>query len=345
MNIGIIGTNFISDEFVDAAKRVGGYQLHSVYSRKEETGQYFANRHGISHVYTDMEAFLSDPELEAVYIASPNSFHCRQALSAMNHGKHALVEKPIASNLTELARMEAAARENGVVLMEAMRPAYLPGYDWVRANLKRLGTIRSAEFHFCQYSRRYDRFKDGEILNAFDPSLSNAAVMDIGVYVLHTFLMLFGRPDRTQASSIKLSNGMEGGGAALLTYPDMTASLRWSKISDDPEPSRILGENGYMTLDRLSRLEHVTLSLRNGEKEEFVDESTDNNMIYELDHFKKLVKKISLQPSAGQPDMPSCVIENIPIIDDPLVTTRLCLEVMDDIRRQTGVVFPADHQI
>lgn len=342
MKIGIIGTNFISDEFVDAAKRVGGYVLHSVYSRRAETGQVFADRHGISKIYTDMNAFMSDPELEAVYIASPNSFHCPQALLAINHGKHALVEKPIATNLAELTRMETAAQKNGVILMEAMRPAYLPGYEWIRANLGRLGTIRSAEFHFCQYSRRYDRFKEGEVLNAFDPKLSNAAVMDIGVYVLHTFLMLFGKPERIQASSIKLSNGMEGSGMALFSYSDMTASLSWSKISDNPQPSLILGEHGYMTLDRLSRLERVTLSLRNGEVDEFVDDSTDNNMIYELEIFKKLVGGNAAGSSTDQSGAPSCVAGNVPIADDPLAITRLCIEVMDEIRRQTGIVFPAD---
>ncbi len=335
MKIGIIGTNFISDEFVDAAKRIGGYTLHSVYSRKNETGQAFADRHGISSVYTDMEAFLADPVLDAVYIASPNSIHCSHALAAMNHGKHALVEKPIASNLAELTRMEAAARENGVILMEAMRPAYLPGYDWIRANMGRLGAIRSAEFHFCQYSRRYDRFKAGEVLNAFNPGLSNAAVMDIGVYVLHTFLMLFGRPEQIHASSVRLSNGMEGSGMALLTYPDMTAALSWSKISDNSQPSLILGEDGMMTLDRLSRLEQVTLSLRNGETEEFVDNSTDNNMIYELEKFKQLVNtKQSTQPAA-ESDAPSD--------EDILAITRLCVELMDEIRHQTGIVFPADY--
>lgn len=335
MKIGMIGTNFISDEFVDAAMRIGGYELHSVYSRREETGRRFADRHRIAHVYTEMEPFLSDPELEAVYIASPNSFHCPQAIAAMNHGKHALVEKPIASNLAELTRMEAAARENGVILMEAMRPAYLPAYDWIKANLGRLGGIRGVEFHFCQYSRRYDRFKEGEVLNAFNPELSNAALMDIGVYVLHTFLMLFGRPEKVFSSSVKLSNGMEGCGTALFTYPEMTATLNWSKISDNPQPSLILGEDGFMTLDRLSRLEQVTLSLRNGESEVFVDDRTDNNMIYELEKFRELVGRNTSGKAAESPDTA--------FGEDILSITRLCVELTDEIRRQTGIVFPADN--
>lgn len=323
IKIGIIGTNFISDFFVSGAKELGKFELHSVYSRRQETGRQFADRHGIPAVYDDMEAFLSDSALEAVYIASPNSLHCDQAVAAMNHGKHVLVEKPIASNFAELARMEEASRKNSVVMMEAMRAAYLPGYAWVRRNLPRLGQIRGVHFQFCQYSSRYDRFKNGEILNAFNPELSNAAVMDIGVYAVYLFLMLFGRPKRVHAASVRLSNGFEGCGTALFTYPDMVGTLSWSKITAGILPSVIEGENGTLSIDHLTQFQHGVLALRSGETEHFEDDTAkDINMIYELEVFQKLID--------GEFD------------GDILAVSRLCMEMLDEIRRQAEIHFPAD---
>lgn len=331
MNIGIIGTNFISDELVDGTARSGGFDLHSVYSRKLSTGREFGAKYGVTEVFDDLDQFFSDPELEAVYIASPNGFHCAQAVAAINHGKHVLVEKPAAVNLRELSEMEEAAERNGVVLMEAMRAAWLPGYRWIRERLSLIWPVRNVHFQFCQYSRRYDHYKAGEIPNAFNPALSNAAVMDIGVYALHTFLMLFGKPEGIRAASMFLPNGMEGTGSAILSYPEMVGTVTWSKITGSPVPSVILGENGSMTIDHLSQLKHVCLNRRDGGTEEYVYTGPKNNMYYELEEFKRLIAQRQRQDKGA---FPAC--------GQATEITRLCIEVMDEIRRQSGIRFPAD---
>ena len=330
MNLGIIGTNFISGWLVEAAANLTDICIHSIYSRKIATGTDFGAKYGVTRVFDALESFLSDPELEAVYVASPNAFHCDQTVAALNHGKHVLVEKPAASNRRELDEMIAAAEKNNVVLMEAMRAAYIPGYQWVIDKLPKLGTIRSAQFQFCQYSSRYDKFKAGEVLNAFKPELSNAAVMDIGVYALHLFLRLFGAPKTVQASSVILSNGMEGTGTALLGYTDMVGAVVWSKITDGIGPSVIQGENGSISINHLTQFTDGKLVLRNGETDEYIYDGPANNMCYELDVFTQLVNKKQSDPSAD--------------VSDILNTTKLCLEVMDEIRCQAGITFPADRK-
>lgn len=328
MNLGIIGTNFISDRLVDASSNIDGVCIHSIYSRKMATGTEFGAKYGVTRVYDDLETFLSDPELDAVYIASPNYCHCAQTIAALNHGKHVLVEKPAASNKQELAQMIEAAEKNNVVLMEAMRAAYVPGYQWVRENLPKLGKIRSAQFQFCQYSSRYDKFKAGVVLNAFNPELSNAAVMDIGVYALYLFLMLFGKPESVHASAVILHNGMEGTGTALLGYPDMIGAVTWSKITEGIGPSVIQGENGSIAIEHLTQFPKAQLILRNGETDEYIYDGPANNMGYEVEVFANLVSK--KQADAG--------FDSSFILED----SRLCFEVMDEVRRQTGVKFPAD---
>ena len=328
MNLGIIGTNFISDRLIEACADLSQITIHSIYSRKMTTGTEFGAKYGVTRIYDDLEAFLSDPELDAVYIASPNYCHCSQTIAALNHGKHVLVEKPAASNKTELNQMIAAAENNHVVLMEAMRSAYIPGYQWVREQLPKLGKIRSAQFQYCQYSSRYDKFKEGVVLNAFNPELSNAAVMDIGVYALYLFLMLFGKPETVQASAVILHNGMEGAGTALLGYKDMVGTVIWSKITEGIGPSVIQGENGSIAIDHISQFPAARMILRNGETAEYVNNGPANNMCFEAEIFADLVAKKTVDRT----------FDSSYILKD----TILCFDVMDEVRRQTGIVFPAD---
>lgn len=236
LKIGMIGTNFISDDFCAAAAQVPGAELSAVYSRKQETGDAFAARHGIPQVYTDYDEFL-DSGLDAVYVASPNFAHCAQTLKALNHKKHVLCEKVMAVNEQEVRSMIDCARQNNVVLLEAMRPDFDPAYDLIEQNLPRIGKLRRTTFEFCQYSSRYDSFREGIIQNAFNPELGNAAVMDIGVYCIHSLVRLFGAPKNVKAFSTKLSNGFDGSGIVLMEYEDMTAEAVYSKIAVSVTPS------------------------------------------------------------------------------------------------------------
>ena len=191
---GIIGTGMISGWFCDAVSEVPGATVGAILSRSADRGAEFAAEKGIyCPVFTDFELFAASG-INAVYVASPNCLHKEHTVKSLERGLHVLCEKPIASNADEYEEMHRAAEKNGKVLLEAMRPAHDPCYDKVRENLPRLGKIRRASFEYCQYSSRYDRFKAGEVLRAFDPSYSNAAVMDIGVYPLAVCVSLFGAP-------------------------------------------------------------------------------------------------------------------------------------------------------
>jgi len=291
IKLGIIGSNFVSDWLCESVSRTDSIVSHALYSRTAEKGNEFAARHNIPHVFTDLEDFLSS-DVDAVYIASPNSCHFSQAMDAMDHGKHVLLEKPIATNSSDLAILRQRAAEKGVVLLEAMRPAFDPALSAIKETLPALGTIRYARFEYCQYSSRYDKFKNGEILNAFNPKLGNAALMDIGVYAVHTCVKLFGLPDLSavQAKSVKLSNGFEGMGNVLLPYGDFTAEILYSKIADSVQPSVILGEKGGLTIDRLSVPGEITLLLRGEQPRKLTFETRESNMDFETEEFVRLVQ-------------------------------------------------------
>ena len=298
LKIGMIGTNFISDDFFEAAAQVPGAEICAIYSRKQETGDTFAAKHGIPKVYTDYDEFL-DSDLDAVYVASPNFAHCPQTLQALKRKKHVLCEKVMAVNEQEVLSMIDCARENNVVLLEAMRPDFDPAFDLIEENLPRIGKLRRATFEFCQYSSRYDSYREGIVQNAFNPELGNAAVMDIGVYCIHSLVRLFGMPKSIRALSTKLPNGFDGSGIVLMDYDGMTAEAVYSKIAVSVNPSVLQGEDGSIMIDYISRPETIRLRLREGSRDSLEGGNIEklpftpvkNNMIFEIQEFLKLVEK------------------------------------------------------
>ena len=324
---GIIGTGKITRTFLEAVQSVPELTLRAVYSRSLEKAQSFGEEYG-AKVFTDsLEDLAADRDVQAVYIASPNCCHCEQAIRMMDAGKHVLCEKPAASNQEEYQRMLEAARRNGVVFFEAMRPAFTPEMAMVEETLPRLGKIRQASFSFCQYSSRYDNFKNGMIENAFRPELSNGSLMDIGVYCIHWMVRLFGMPESLQASPIFLENGVDGAGAIIGTYPDMQVQLLYSKICDGHTPSEIQGENGSLLIDTVSQPQKLTLCLRGQGPQALPVTPCANNMVYEARRWAQWITR--------GPDR-----ELFRVQDDTMTELR----VLDKVRALCGIRFPADER-
>ena len=324
---GIIGTGKITRTFLEAVQSVPELALGAVYSRSLEKAQSFGEEYG-AKVFTDsLEDLAADRDVQAVYIASPNCCHCEQAIRMMDAGKHVLCEKPAASNQEEYQRMLEAARRNGVVFFEAMRPAFTPEMAMVEETLPRLGKIRQASFSFCQYSSRYDNFKNGMIENAFRPELSTGPLAASGVYCLPRMVRLFGMPESLQASPIFLENGVDGAGAIIGTYPDMQVQLLYSKICDGHTPSEIQGENGSLLMDTVSQPQKLTLCLRGQTPEALPVTPCANNMVYEARRWAQWITR--------GPDR-----ELFRVQDDTMTELR----VLDKVRALCGIRFPADER-
>lgn len=327
MNIrfAIIGTNWITERFLQSALETEEFILAAVYSRTEEKGRAFAAKYADPKVYTDLEAMVQDDEIDAVYIASPNSYHVDQAILCMNHGKHVLCEKPMASNAVEVAAMIEAAKSNDVLLMEALKSTLMPNFKTVRDNLYKLGPIRRYFASYCQYSSRYDAFKQGTVLNAFNPEYSNGSLMDLGIYCLYPMVTLFGKPDTVKASGYMLSSGVDGEGSLLLTYPEMDAVIMHSKISDSYAPTEIQGENGTMIIDKINQPYDVKIRYRDGTIENVTQLQTHESMYYEAREFIDLIR-------CGERE------SSINTHANSLITA----EIMEEARSQIGLRFPAD---
>ncbi|MBM0066711.1 Gfo/Idh/MocA family protein [Alkalicoccobacillus gibsonii] len=326
IKLGVIGTNFITERLFDAISTLEDYEVVAVYSRTEERATDFAEKHGATYTYTSLEDLAGSTHINAVYIASPTSFHADQAILMLSHGKHVLVEKPAASNYEEWAKMTEAARENEVVLMEAMKTTQLPNFLTVKEQLQELGTIRSGFANFCQYSSRYDAYKNGDIQNAFKPEFSNGSLMDIGVYGVYPIIALFGRPNEVRAQGHMLESGVDGAGSLLLKYDESQIIINHSKITQSVIPSEIQGENGSLVIQNWSDFHSVVHHNRMNKTETVISEEQHQNpMYYEAIEFAKLVSSQTLES-----------------IENSHKNSAITLQVLDEARRQIGLVFPSD---
>ncbi|MCF2624821.1 Gfo/Idh/MocA family oxidoreductase [Fusobacterium perfoetens] len=293
VRFGIIGTNWISGDFIEAIKITEGAEVKAVYSRKRETAEEFVKKYNIENcrIFTDLEKMAESEEIDAVYVGSPNSLHSSQSILCLKNKKHVICEKPIATKVEDFDKMTAIAEENNVTLMEAMKTTFLPNIQAVRENIGRIGDIRNITANFCQYSSRYDLLKKGEVTNVFNPEFDGGSAFDIGVYPLYFVLSLFGIPKSYTGSNIFLSSGVDGAGNIILNYGDKIASVIYSKITETNIPSEILGEKGSIVINHISTADKVEIIPRNGEKEDISCVQEKNQMIYELKEFISLIKK------------------------------------------------------
>ncbi|WP_272880323.1 Gfo/Idh/MocA family protein [Paenibacillus azoreducens] len=325
IRFGTIGTNWITERFLLAAGENDDFELTAVYSRTEEKGREFAAQFGEAKVYTDLMAMAASDDIDAVYIASPNAFHAEQAIICMNHGKHVLCEKPLASNSSEVRRMIAAAKENNVVLMEAMKSTLMPNFRVMKDNLYKIGQVRRYFAGYCQYSSRYDAFKQGTVLNAFNPEFSNGALMDLGIYCIYPMVSLFGKPESVKATSVMLSTGVDGEGSIIMGYPDMDGVVMYSKITDSFLPAEIQGENGTMVIDRINQPYDVKIQYRDGSVENLTQQQIHESMYYELEEFIRIICRGRSTSKINSHE-----------------TSLAVAEIMEEARKQIGLKYAAD---
>lgn len=335
IRFGVIGTNFITDWVIAGAKQDERFELVAVCSRTQERANEFAAKYDIPYTFTSLEEMAASPLIDAVYIATPNYLHASQSILCMKHGKHVLCEKPMASNAYEVKQMIAASRQYGVTLMEAMKPTLTPNFRVLREALPKAGVIRRYFASYCQYSSRYDKFKEGIVLNAFKPELSNGAMMDIGVYTVYPMVVLFGRPNKISASGVVLSTGTDGQGAVNFEYEGMNATVLYSKIANSSLPTEIEGEDGNFMLGKINQINRVTWQARpvasSGKGPltpvEDISVVTDKDeYYYEVAEFINLVQAGKLESEVNSHE-------------NSLIT----IEIIDEVRRQLGVSFLADH--
>ncbi|MDF2045457.1 putative dehydrogenase [Microbacterium testaceum] len=289
IRIGIVGTSSISERFAEAVDVVDGVEVGRVASRDEERARAFADKIGAPGIALGLRALLDAGDIDAVYLASPNSAHVAQAQTVLDAGIPALVEKPATLTAPQWEELVGRAATRGVVLLEAMRTAYDPGLAAVADVLPKLGTVRRVSLRYEKRSARYDHVLAGEQTNIFDPALGGSALRDLGVYPLHALVQLFGVPRAVQGVRIGIASGTDGLGSALAAYDGFVADIAWSKITDTSLSSEIQGEDASLRIDTIDAPRVLEFTPRGGDAEIIRVEAHENVMVGEVERLRDAI--------------------------------------------------------
>jgi predicted dehydrogenase len=326
LNFGIIGTNWITHSYVECAQATQKWNLAAVYSRKEESAKEFASKYEGQKIalYTDLSKLYSDPNLNAVYIASPNILHYEQAKAALEAGKHVILEKPSCSTSQELDELFALSKSKDLFLIEAWRHIQEANFKILKQSISKIGRVLGASITFCQFSSRYDAVLKGETPNIFNLEMGGGALVDMGCYTVAAAVWLFGAPKDANYYPVIVSTGADGGGTLTLHYDGFTVHLSSSKMHTSEAPSEIYGEKASLVVPSITDIEKVTLSdPRTKQKEELGTKKEDLNLKEEAEEQARIILEKDWKAAA-----------------ELEAHSRAVLKVTEKVRRDNGLLFP-----
>ncbi|WP_263119471.1 Gfo/Idh/MocA family oxidoreductase [Cellulomonas sp. RIT-PI-Y] len=327
MRLGIVGAGAMVAEFLEhAAPRIEGLEVVGLLARPRslENARELAARTGVGLV-TDSVDELFGSGIDTVYVAVPNVAHVVYARDALERGLHVIVEKPMTSTVAEAEELAALAAERGLFLFEAITTVHLGTYGKVREWLPRVGDVKLVQSQYSQYSRRYDAFRSGEVLPAFDPAQSGGALMDLGLYNLHFVLGLFGEPE-SAVYTPNVERGIDTSGVLVLRYPTFVATCTAAKDSAGPQGGLIQGTAGRITTALSPNLVgEVRLELNDGTVETFDDGGAADRLAIEFRAFGSVIADDDRLTGAAW-------------LADSLAVSR----VQTAARLAAGIRFPAD---
>ena len=281
MNIGILGTGSIARTMAAEFAKVPAFRCEAVCSRQQTTGEALAQQFGIPKVYTDYDAMLADPDIELVYIATPNSLHYAQTKAALLAGKNVLCEKPFVPTVAEADELIALAKEKHLFLFEAITTAHHPNYALVKQYLDDIGSLRIVSCTFCQYSSRYDAFMNGQTPPVFDPAYCGGALMDLNIYNIYFVVGLFGDPKAVHYYPNRHANGIDTSGILILEYPNFVCQCTAAKDSSAHNSAQIIGTEGSILIEPGSNNCQKLVVTRKG-KEPYISEISDTPWWFEV---------------------------------------------------------------
>jgi predicted dehydrogenase len=314
---GILGTGGIARTFVSDLALIDEGEAVAVGSRTLESATAFASDYDIRARYGSYGELVRDPDVDAVYVATPHPFHRDNAILALEHGKHVLVEKPFTMNASEAREVVNVARRQGLFALEAMWTRFLPSMVAVRDLLARgeLGEIVSVEADHGQWFAKDPSFR------LFAPELGGGALLDLGIYPVSFASMILGTPNRIVALADRASTGVDAATSMLFGYASgahaiLTCTLRARTATR----ACITGEDARIEVDAdFYSARGFTLIGRSGTKERFEFPREGRGLFYQAQEVARCVQ-------AGLLESPALALDE----------TISIMETMDGVRVLMG---------
>ncbi|HSU67651.1 MAG TPA: Gfo/Idh/MocA family oxidoreductase [Tepidisphaeraceae bacterium] len=243
---GILSTGNIARQFAAGVATSRRCIVDAVGSRQRESADAFARTHGIPHAFGSYRELIRCPEVDAVYVALPNSEHHAWTVAALREGKHVLCEKPLASNTAEAEDMFLAAEKHKRVLVEAFmyrsHPQTLAVMEAVKSGA--IGELKLIRTSFCYRTRRIE----GNI--RFDKSLAGGGLMDVGCYCINFSRALAGaEPVKVEVTGHLHESGVDDLAAGTLTFPNgIVASFTTGMTVHADNTAYVCGSEGYIEI-------------------------------------------------------------------------------------------------
>ena len=319
-NWGILGPGGIAKAFAEDLKRLDGHSIAAVGSRTLSNAQSFANTFG-GTAYGSYEELVADPQVDAIYVATPHPAHKENVILALNAGKPVLCEKPFAVNATEAQQMVDAANKNGVALMEAMWARFLPHYAQVREIIQSgvLGKIHTIQADHGQ------RLADQNIPRLVEPALAGGALLDLGIYPVSFAHMILGNPSKITSSAVITDKGVDAQTSMIFDYASgAQAVLNTTMIEQTPCRAVVAGLHGWLEIDRtFYNPASMRVVLNDGATTEYPSSYVGHGLREQAEVFKQLV-------TSGQQQ--SQILNWQDTVD--------IMKTLDQVRSQIGLKYP-----
>lgn len=323
MKLAVLGTGKIVQEFLPMIQQVTDVELVALLStpRSLDKAKEMQVQYHIQEVYTDYETLLGNEIFDTVYVALPNHLHYQYTKAALLQGKNVICEKPFTLNAQQLQELIQIATEKRLILLEAITNQYLNNFLQIKKDLAQLGKIKIVECNYSQYSSRYDAFKEGKILPAFDPQKGGGALMDINIYNIHFVVGLFGEPEKVQYLA-NIERDIDTSGILVLDYGAFKAVCIGAKDSTAQIRSVIQGTDG--SIEVLGATNEMPRYERRSKTEiEAVNANLDKHRMYQ--EFEKFTEVIDQKDLAFALEQLNHSLTVMQVVDQALESANLHL--------------------
>ncbi len=322
---GIIGCGGIAHTFATSLQALEDGILLAGASRTAGRAQAFGEKHGVERSYSDYEALVADPDVDAVYVATTHNFHHDNVRLCLEYGKHVLCEKPMTVNAAQARELVAMADTKKLFLMEALWTRFLPSMRKLQQLLAEhvIGDVQTVYANFC-LGRTFE--PDHRLRNI---NLAGGALLDLGIYPISMADIVFGRRPASITTSAVLDpeTGVDEHSYYLFEYDQGRKAVLSSSASQSaPVEALVCGTKGFIRLPHFlgARQLHIHCT---GEEPRILEfpYAEGENFKYEIAHTMECI-------AAGKTE--SDIM--------PLSKTLEVMETMDMLRARWGLVYPGE---
>ncbi|NRR92687.1 Gfo/Idh/MocA family oxidoreductase [Winogradskyella undariae] len=287
INWGIIGAGKIATKFATDLNTVSNCNFYAIASRNIEKAEAFKENFNANIAYGSYEDLVLDPNIDAIYIATPHSFHKEHTILCLNQQKPVLCEKPFAMNLEEVEAMIQLSKQKKTLLMEAMWTLFLPHYQYVLKLIesKHFGNLTTLEADFG-FHPTYD-----ETSRVFNKSVGGGSLLDIGIYPVFAALSTLGKPDSIEAEAQFFDSGADSECEIVFNYSGSKAYLKSTLLAQTNTEALFHCERGTIKINgRFHQPSTVVLTDKEGNSVTKTFDCKTIGYSYEIEHFNQLIR-------------------------------------------------------